>query len=468
MIETINNNINVYSTHLFAWPFTLNFGKEKVENFQKKIQDKGWRELDLVSGKFNSERKNKDCYMFHQYLSFSAQNIFMRGKQSICKSYEYPMEKEAEYSYEMKVSNKQIFVLPIASIELHLYNSGVGILFLQMLNKTYKQIEDIKKINDQGRRISLAFIPDEETGYIICAESIGIRKKTKCKEIQDITDFRDIIKNYIRGSLPFEELGKPASFLHGLLNCKLEQKKGEEIFVKPNADDRMFLISLIRNDELSNNIKLMKFETDNEFQKLLYSILFADPDYATCQEKRMRKELLERASYLRWCEWGSYYGVTSYSMLCITETSEDINASVVRPFLIEYSYLLSLVLAQRIAIAEFSKKAGEIAGEIKQKGSISRKQAKELINLQEEYITFKNQMLILEASTQEQGNELYYLIQKQLMVENEQQRLDSQLEGLYEVVNVSSGNRIEKWGLWLVVGSISIDIIIFILSLIIQ
>lgn len=455
MIETTSNNIGAYSTHLFAWSFTVK--TKDISRFWKK---KGWHKVNLAAGKFRSERKNMDCYMLNQYLSVSARDIFMLGEKSVCNIYEYPMEEGAEYSYEIKVSEGQIYSLPIISIELHFYNFGVGILFLQMLNKTYEQIEDIKKINDLGRRISIPFIPDEVNGYIICAESIGIRKKTKEHVREEVTDFRDKIKKYAEKSLTFNELAKSADFLHGLLNCRLEknEEEDEEIIVQPNADDRMFLISLIRNDTLSDEIKLKKFETNDEFQKLLYSILYADPTDATCQEKKMREELLERAGYLRWCEYGSYYGVTSYSLLCITSASEDINAAVVRPFLIEYSYLLSMVLAQRIAIAGFSKKAGEIASKIDQRGKIKREQARDLVNLQKDYITFKSQMLVLEASTQEQGNEIYNLMQKQLMVSDERQNLDSQLEGLYEVVNVSSGNRIETWGLGLAIAAIAIDV----------
>ena len=74
----------------------------------------------------------------------------------------------------------------------------------------------------------------------------------------------------------------------------------------------------------------------------------------------------------------------------------------------EYLYLLSLVLAQRIGIAGYSGKAGRIVRGVDKKGMIDKAQAETLINLQEKYITFKNQILILEASCQEQ--ELTFII----------------------------------------------------------
>ena len=84
---------------------------------------------------------------------------------------------------------------------------------------------------------------------------------------------------------------------------------------------------------------------------------------------------------------------------------------------------------------------------VEKKGPISYRKTKKLINLQEQYITFKNQLLILEASCQEQGIEIYRKLQQQLLVAEEQEILDEQLESLYEVTNVSHGNFIGLLGL---------------------
>ena len=59
----------------------------------------------------------------------------------------------------------------------------------------------------------------------------------------------------------------------------------------------------------------------------------------------------------------------------------------------EYLYLLSLVMAQRIGIAGYSGKAGRIVRGVDKKGMIDKAQAETLINLQEKYITFKNQIV---------------------------------------------------------------------------
>ena len=150
----------------------------------------------------------------------------------------------------------------------------------------------------------------------------------------------------------------------------------------------------------------------------------------------------------------------------MTGESDEIVADVLRPFMTEYLYLLSLVLAQRIGIAGYSGKAGRIVRGVDKKGMIDKAQAETLINLQEKYITFKNQILMLEASCQEQGIDIYHLLQNQMMIQEEQAILDEQLESLYEATNVSQGNRDAWWQLWIAIGAIVIDVIVNIIAIV--
>ena len=46
---------------------------------------------------------------------------------------EYPFDENDEWKYQVKVGN-QYYLLPIQSVELHVYRHGVGILFIQMSN----------------------------------------------------------------------------------------------------------------------------------------------------------------------------------------------------------------------------------------------------------------------------------------------------------------------------------------------
>lgn len=430
--------LNAKSVHIFAWPFEICQG-QTLETVKMSIKNRGWRK---------KERNflHPDDFMLKKYLSSSARSIFLEEKD-ICQIYELPVRDNSVY-----VIND--YELPIYSYELHLYHFGVGILFIHLKNDKYKAMDDIRKINDYGRRISIPILPDSPDGFILCADKLGIRSKTE----EYITDFRSAVKIWSEKKESTEKdviecLMQPTEFLFQLVGCTKKQ-------IETTSDDRMFTFCLLRDNCLSNEVKNNYSEETKSLTEQLYQIIYVDPDDVTCQNEEMRKRILQNAVYERWSDYGTLYGVTNYSMVCMTSESELINDGVVKPFLIEYKYLVSLVLAQKIGISLFSEQAGYIVQGVDDPHLINKKQVKCLINLQEQYITFKNQLLILEASAQEQGIELYQLLRKQMQIAEEQNILDEQLESLYEVTNVSNGNRIEEVGIKLAVLAIGVDVIL--------
>lgn len=459
-----SKNIDVNSIHIFTWPFKINGDSQNYDTLNQKIKNNGWIPKKLNYLEYNGQEA-RDCFMLQQYLSLSARNIFNpSNKKSPCQVYKYPLENNCEYNYFIQVDSEKAYTLPITSIELHLYYFNVGILFIEAINDKYSEIKDIKIINDYGRRISIPFIPEPENSpNFLCAEQLGVISGEK----KLIIDFRKLIKDYYQNKNKDVNLNKIAPFLLDILNVGTAKSANDEIEeneIIPIADDRMFLISLIRDDNLSYIIRKKKWQEDRKYKELLYSIIYTDSKDACCQNEDMLDKLLNDAIYPRWTDYGTLYAITSYSMVCVTSTTGEINPQVVRPFILEYSYLLSLVLAQRMGISSFAEKSSEIVEGVQKTGLINRKKAKSLINLQEQYITFKSKILILEASNQEQGIELYHLMQKQLLIEREQQILDEQLKSLYEVTNVSNGNRLEIIGICIAIIAIFPEIVFFILS----
>ena len=96
------------------------------------------------------------------------------------KSFGGYMLQENERRAYNPVSYTHLYLLPIQSVELHVYRHGVGILFIQMSNNDYPSLQDIKKINDYGRRISMPFIPDTLEKDMLCADEIGIVGPKMC------------------------------------------------------------------------------------------------------------------------------------------------------------------------------------------------------------------------------------------------------------------------------------------------
>lgn len=454
------------SVHTFIWPFF--FGDEGDKKFdygntKKVLSELGWKEQDFnfESGDINRKRQN---IALKQYLSKPAQNIFFRNETEVCSVYTLPISiEEYEYVYYIEKREKK-YELPIVEIELHVYKQGVGILFIQTINEDWSDIGDIKLINDYGRRISLPFIPAKnikgEIEDSIVADELGIlikknenisdensessscvikssSEETSCEK-KGVVNFKEAIVSFYEKDGKLEKIKKCLEipdFLKLIINNFGENDL--RIIPLSSMEDRMFCNCMIRNEELSKKIKINEFN-DND----AYSIVFIDETDSTCQEGVMRSELMNKACYKRWQDWGTMYAFTEYSAMCITTDGSIVNNSVVTPYIGIYTYLISLALAQRVILAKYSDETCILANGIGKKGKISFKKAKELIGMQERYIEFENQMMILEVSNQQQGIEIYNILKDRLLVSEEKKALDDEMNSIYEVANISSTIRL--------------------------
>ena len=172
----------------------------------------------------------------------------------------------------------------------------------------------------------------------------------------------------------------------------------------------MYLHCLIRNDELSQMIQEGEWKQHGEQEELLYSLLFADPSDATCRDDEMRQTLLLKALYPRWADYGTIHGITNYSMMALTGRTEWINESVVRPFLLEYGYMLSVVAAQKTGIEKFMMELTEDTFDDKEDVPTKEKRRKR-------WKRFNTILMLHEFSTQDQGTELYDLLKQQMKIE---------------------------------------------------
>lgn len=421
---TENVNLNGYSMTAFAWPFVLQPALESDGTPFERISKSGWIEVDSPAWwqqKANHMQLVRDQFMRDQYFSNSAKQVFFNEK--IFKEYHYPQRKDQQFTYVIHVNEKEKYELSISSIDLHMYVEGIGILFINTVNTQYPDIDQIKKINDYGRRIALPFLPQNEKGFILCAEQLGV----KSVNAASITDFRKELESYFSsqdGKVTIEQLKQPANFLTDILNCNIGHSCKNQLHAVGSSDDRMYLQCMIRNDELSNILQSSRWKQQGAEEELLYSILFVDPTDATCRDYEMRKMLLEKALYPRWAEYGTIHGITNYSMLAITGRTEWINESVVRPFLVEYGYMLSVVLAQKLGI---EKLLTELTNSIC-KAQKNDEEIENYKNLKWRWKYFKIAVLLSEFSTQDQGIEIYELLKKQMKIDERKDWLDQVIE----------------------------------------
>ncbi len=469
--------LNAKSVHILAWPFKI--ASEDVQKFCNHLSTEVWEE-DTIDYKTKKDVDDfRNSYMRYQYLSDSARAVFMskhnttkKEKQklmSACTVYKYKEEQLRlgdtdidMLEYYMKCGSGQEYVLPVDAVELHIYQFGLGILFIQLRNEKYQSIKEIKHINDISRRIKIPFIPVQwENGdmkaapeWLLCAKALGIRNRVE-EQYSFITDYVDLVEKSIvhpEDMTIKESLSEIPDFLLRIISGKIYSKESLEAYwrtsIQETSEERMYIMSLVRDDRYAEELSVPTEKLDNVWQERLYELIYIDRENdCSCPDTEFRMQMLNNALYTRWRSLGTLYGMNEYALTLLTSTFPGINDSVVKPFIMEYVYFVSLVLAQRYGIMLHAEKAGKLTQEFRSVENIGKKTIRKLVDLQTRYLAFKNQILILEASTQQQGIEIYEKLQTQMLIDKEREELDVHMEGLYEAASVSASKLRDKWSL---------------------
>lgn len=345
------------------------------------------------------------------------------------------------------------YVLKVSNIRLKLFNTGIGILILELWNDLYRDFKSVKDINELGRHISLPYIALESKNIASAQILIWDFLHSDEKEY----NFGEKNECFLTEKSPKEK----TYMVNFLKNIILNKKYRSNYNFKPSLDDRMFTCCLIQDDELAgvysrDYIAQKDNEQFEELSKSLYEYIYIDKnDSCTAATLSFRKNILNNSLYHRWTEIGTIYGASHTSFVAITGEDEFLDTIITWPFLIQYVEIAILVLVQRASILRFQKQIQ------------SNMDNKMIQKLQSEYIDYRNQLHFFEVSSQEQGIELYELIRKQLYIEKEMEALEKNLEILYEKNNVDYGNKFNKFGVFIgfiAILSIALDLMSFILG----
>ncbi len=506
----------VYSDHIFMIPLEMDAGFELSDAWKEEFVDTipENRNIGQDKLKVEIEQEIKERYMLRRYFNNDARQIILNlekeekdecgqnsngeKEESLVTNYRFQPIEECKVSYyEIHIDDRRKYELEISKIRLRGYfkskqkkqeekkkknekkysSKETYLLMIYTQNTKYPELEDIKSINQYGRRLYPPWLSgvDKTTKrvcYSECAQGIGIRiEKDNTTEfipnnfenefwLQDLNftrmwnDFGDgdsqtwgKQRNCWREKIIRQD---PAIFIESLLKYNCSTKKEctltgrgqiEKRDVGYLMDDRMFVCYIVKNAGLIQSIKKFDeekfkyaYEYEKEISDKLYSIIYIDNRSASCQSQTMRAELLRKAIYSRWIECGTIHAITQHSFGCITTPDVPIPA-VITPMLVEYVEMAAIVLMQRVELLRFSKRAGEES----QKFDVENLQ-----QLQKDYILFKNQFLLFEVTPQEQGYELYKKLQEELYVFEEKQELDNQLQSLYEYANVQQEQKLNE------------------------
>jgi hypothetical protein len=187
-----------------------------------------------------------------------------------------------------------------------------------------------------------------------------------------------------------------------------------------------------------------------------YQFMFVDGLSKTCQNELLQQKLALTHTYDRWVESYSLIGVTRYSFVMMTAPLEvlkqaDINAAFLpENFATIYFRMVSLVLLQRSMILDFSDEISGINFK-NQKTEESEKNTKvdsntfdKVRKLYEDYRDFINKIYFREVTAQEQGIELYDMLQEHLRVEKQAKELEKEFDELHRLMNLLNEEESKK------------------------
>ena len=467
---------NYYSKHIFMANFRLKEDKNsKNKNVNDIVFDNDvWKKYSIDDVKNVGEFV--DNYANYNYFNKQARDlIFYKENKSKVVSYKFEhidSSENSEYIIDINdVNERKTYELNLDKIilkEYEIIDKKSYLMMIYVTNNNYGDISDIKNINQYGRRLFSPWIPlDLGNGANAeCPDDLQIHIGDEVIYSNDSNDenngkadlnykdeeifkynFDDKNKyksyserlNFIRQKEVNDKNDKSiidnrreSYLIRNILNYKKESKD-EKIEIELINPDRMYVGFYLKNNSLIERIK--KYSTrrqeyaylyDDDLSDQLYALAYIDREDATCQSRVMRKKLLQETIYDRWIDWGTIHTVTHNGFGCIATDGAPYE-SVIMPFLTEYMEMMALVLLQRNLLLEFHIEAKELSPEFN---------SEKLENLQKKYVKFKTQVLLFEVTPQEQGYEIYRLMQKQLYIDEEKEKLDDIMNSLYEVANV--------------------------------
>ncbi|NVK64976.1 MAG: hypothetical protein HWE22_10335 [Flavobacteriales bacterium] len=477
----------IYSHHIFLFPF-----KWRVND------DESFFDLShfnsLCSGKWESSKFNLeglDRFNEYNYFYEHVREMLYEKEESLVanesvsqfmRHFEYKINTDSTYNVRLKKEGndgKQIeYSLAIDTIILNVYKMGTAVLSFHLRNHEYSNPEDILNINMYGRRVAVPFfdlkpvsiysgVPDQsgednehdilkgtKLGEIPDAIWLNIDNRILC---DDFSSYREK-ENYQKNPFILPSFIKnlfPKDFI-------ADQKSSKDsITISHVLDDRMHVISWFGHTKTVNELKVIKrdYSNDRKTDQPFYAFETADfwqnyvfVDTGVMQTNRfIRHTQLEAKTYSRFIEYGTLYGVSRYSFVMLTKNFSDLGNFnyLVRHLQSMYYKMVELCLLQRATILQFSDETALLAQKVltyhkDHDTAHTNSLSDRITELYRRYIFFVNRIYFREVTTQEQGIELYDMIQKSMRLPQEVKNLDEEIRELNAFVEMENSRRSAK------------------------
>lgn len=428
------------SYHIFYFPFKW-AKKEVTEGTMTQLTDfsqirflnngKWVRPAVAESQENDGNKTEKNNVSLDAQVLYNEKNYYFRfvhdvlydsgdGNDNLVMHFERKEPQEKDVRYLIKVSGREKpYSLKVDAININLYKTGVGLMSFYLRNDDESQCDtrDILNINQYGRRILPPFWSE-----------VNAEKRQELSESLEISGLDTEISKEDFKSYTVDEPWAATSMLDSLL-----KDLTDNLTLTPVIDDRMFVMSLYKNDDMSR-LSLSAADAycnpSSPFSEFWYKYLFVDTGWPTCQNDEMMRDLLRAHTYLRWQNWNSLYGVSRYSFVYLTNSG--VPSYLVDYFMTTYARMMEIALVQRASVLCFSN---EVTTLTKRGDWTLEKLSEHVDSLNEEYICFINRMYFKELTSQDQGVELYGMIRQNLDIDSYVEELKDEIEKLHDTIS---------------------------------
>lgn len=320
----------IISQHIFMFPFRISNQGEKenspadIRSVFHEFRNSGWKYKSY--NPTDSAANYNEYFYFHEYIRKAIFETRASGKIEEClekgaaEVISYYFERETGEDSQMVIHIKDDpdnpdtlgpYKLRIDHLSLRLFETGIGIISIEVLNHDYEKIQDVLCINDFGRRLYPQFLAEPEFGDLNPTKGsfLADRIEFQCKDFQ--SDETLLFENYFKQELQVAEYMRKLTGIHFL----------EKFKYVPILDDRMYTVCWYGSDWWSRKLAEMNEETGEFAYKSSdewYKFIFVDGKNVGCAPGEMKTELIKKHTYSRWASGGSFFGVTRYSLMCLT------------------------------------------------------------------------------------------------------------------------------------------------------
>jgi hypothetical protein len=490
-----------YSVHSFMLPFrwdylsekhTINEPKEKSSSFEERTNLKYFLKY-LIDGNskwhrkfFKIDGKASNFNEFHYFHAYAARTMFdlqqpdetdaaVINESKVMVYFELAVDPDTD-TYTIKTLQKK-YTLILSGISLHVYNTGVAILTINVENNLYQNKESILEINEYGRRLYPQFL-DAQFPHIqkvkqtFLADSITISIAGMGDFEDGFGEYNDIaereVHHYNGTEFKRSWVVRIPFYIRQLFGDKFffvqKEEKPGSIRLNILTDDRMFFLCWYGSNELAEELKIkedvehitVNYFTGGEYtikekktvypyltSNFWYAYIVGDKAWPAIANKKMQVELTEKYTYTRWAGYGTLFGFTKDSFVALSQDVPALLSNYAPDLRLQmktlYYQMAVLSLAQRVSVLRFSGEVSSLA-DITKKAE-NKKLVENIKILYRNYIEFINKINYKEITPYIQGIEMYTYFRNVTQIQDNVKNLDEELNELFTYIKLQEDEK---------------------------